>query len=81
MQQSPFNYLRAFTWTRVVCWLRHKHRRANWKWLRRHYLPRWWPTEGEATLFNPGGVAVTRYSYRGKRIASPWATPTSRMAA
>lgn len=75
VSKATFNYLRAFTWQRVVCWLRHKHRRANWKWLRRHYLPRWWPTDGETELFNPAGVTVSRYRWRGARIPSPWATP------
>ena len=72
VSKATFNYLRAFTWRRVVCWLRHKHPRVSWEELRRRYLPGWWPTEGEASLFNPGGVAVRRYRYRGTRIPSPW---------
>jgi RNA-directed DNA polymerase len=76
VSSRTFNYLRAFTWRRVVTWLRHKHRRSNWQWLRRHYLPRWWPTEDGVVLFNPGGVGVTRYRYRANRIPSPWATLT-----
>ena len=71
-----FSYLRAFTWRRVVTWLRHKHRRRNWQWLRRHYLPGWWPAEGEVVLFNPSAVAVSRYRYRAQRIPSPWMTLT-----
>lgn len=67
-----FSYLRAFVWRRVVCWLRHKHKRANWQWLRRRYLPGWWPTEGTAVLFNPGAVRVNWYRYRAHRIPSPW---------
>lgn len=74
VSKATFDYLRALTWRRVVQWLRHKHARANWKWLRRRYLPRWWPVAGEVTLFNPGGVAVSRYRYRAQRIPSPWAT-------
>jgi RNA-directed DNA polymerase len=81
VSKATFNYLRAFTWRRVVCWLRHKHYRVSWKWLRRRYLPRWWPTDGEIALFNPGGVAVTRYTYRAARIPSPWATTTTGTAA
>jgi RNA-directed DNA polymerase len=77
VSKATFSYLRAFTWRRVVCWLRRKHRRANWKWLRRRYLPGWWPTEGETALFNPAGVPVTRYAYRAARIPSPWATTTA----
>ena len=73
VSKATFSYLRAFVWRRVVSWLRHKSRRANWKQLRRRSLPRWWPTEGEVTLFNPGGVPVTRYRFRGTRIPSPGA--------
>ncbi len=77
VSKATFSYLRAFVWRRVVCWLRHKHRRSNWTQLRRRSLPGWWPTEGEVTLFNPSGVAVTRYHYRGGRIPSPWAERVS----
>jgi RNA-directed DNA polymerase len=38
VSKQTFNYLRAFTWRRVVCWLRRKHPKANWRWLRRRYL-------------------------------------------
>ncbi len=79
VSKRTFNYLRAFVWRRVVCWLRHKHRRANWKQLRRRSLPGWWPTEGEVTLFNPGAVVVSRYRYRGRSIPSPWTTASSRI--
>ena len=76
VSKATFGYLRAFTWRRVVCWLRHKHHRASWKWLRRRYLPGWWPTEGEVRLFNPAAVVVTRYRYRANRIPSPWSSGT-----
>jgi RNA-directed DNA polymerase len=72
VSKRTFNYLRALTWRRVVCWLRRKHPKANWRWLKRRYLPRWWPTHGETELFNPGGVAVTRYRYQGHKIPTPW---------
>lgn len=66
-------YLRAYTWARVVNWPRHKHPRANWKWLRRRYLPGWWPTEGDVTLFDPNAVAITYARYRGQIIdTTPW---------
>jgi len=67
-----FSYLNAFSWRRVVNWLRHKHPRASWKWLRRSYLPGWRPTDGGVSLFNPATIAITRYRYRGARIPSPW---------
>jgi RNA-directed DNA polymerase len=72
VSKATFDYLGAFSWRRVICWLRHKHRRANWKWLRRRYLPGWRPTDGEVTLFNPTAIAVTRYRYRGGQIPTPW---------
>jgi RNA-directed DNA polymerase len=73
VSKATFSYLRAFVWRRVICWLRHKNRRANWKQLRRRYLSGWWwPVDGEVVLFNPGAVTVSRYRYRGTRIPSPW---------
>ena len=80
---ATFNYLRAFTWRRVVNWLRHKHPKANWKQLRRRYLPGWWPTDSQAgvELFNPGAVATVRYRYRAARIPTPWTSPPQRSVA
>jgi RNA-directed DNA polymerase len=71
------SYLRAFTWHRLICWLRHKHPQGNWKQLRRRYLQRWWPTQGKAKLFDPASVAVTRYRFRGERIPSLWSIETT----
>ena len=51
---------------------RKQQDRPNWRWLKRRYLPRWWPTDGATVLFNPGGVRTTRYRYRGKSIPTPW---------
>jgi len=70
--KATFAYLGAFTWHRVLIWLRHKHKRVNWKLLRDRYLPRWRPTDGKAVLLNPAAVPVSRYHYRGQRIPSPW---------
>jgi len=73
---ATFGYLHQFTWRRVICWLRLKYRRANWKELRRRHLPGWWPMDGEVTLFDPAQVAVTRYRFRGAAIPSPWESGT-----
>lgn len=83
VSSATFNYLRAFTWRRVVNWLRHKHPQANWKQLRRRYLPRWWPTDSDAgvSLLDPSGIATVRYRYRGAHIPTPWTSPPSRDAA
>jgi RNA-directed DNA polymerase len=70
---AAFQYLRAYTWQRVIAWIRRKHRKMNWKELRRRYCGGgWWPADGEVTLFNPGTVRTTRYRYRGTAIPSPW---------
>ena len=69
---ATFDYLRAFAWRRVVCWLRRKHPRISWKELRRRYLPGWWPTQGEVRMFNPGAVRIVRHRYRGAKIPTPW---------
>jgi RNA-directed DNA polymerase len=76
VSKATFSYLRAFTWRRVICWIRHKHHRIVWKQLRRRYLSGWWPAEDDVVLFNPGGVTVTRYLYRANRIPTPWAVVT-----
>ena len=73
VSKATFAYLQHFTLMRIVHWLRRKHPRVTWKWLRRHYLARAWLPEhdGEA-LFNCEAVPVTRYRYRGAAIPSPW---------
>jgi RNA-directed DNA polymerase len=76
VSKRTFDYLGQFTWNRVLRWLRRKHPRASWGWLRRRYLPRWWPTHGTTALLRPASVAVTRYRYRGAQIPTPW--PTNR---
>jgi RNA-directed DNA polymerase len=73
---ATFDYLRAFTWRRVVCWLRRKHPRISWKQLRRRYLPGWWPTQGEVRMFNPAAVRIVRHRYRGAKIPTPWPSGT-----
>jgi RNA-directed DNA polymerase len=72
VSKATFDHLRHFTWRRVICWLRHKHPKASWKWLRRRYLPGWWPTDGKVMLFDLNTIAVTRYRYRADNIPSPW---------
>jgi RNA-directed DNA polymerase len=73
VSSATFDYLRAYTWQQVIAWIRRKHRRMNWKELRRRYCGGgWWPADGEVTLFNPATVRTTRYLYRGAAIPSPW---------
>lgn len=75
VSKATFGYVHQFTWLRVIRWLRTKHRRANWKFLRRRYLAnRWWPEHDGVALFDCRAVPVTRYRYRGAAIPSPWST-------
>jgi RNA-directed DNA polymerase len=75
VSSATFHYLRAFTWRRVIGWLRRKHPRMSWKQLRRRYCQGgWWPTHGEVALFNPARIHTTRYRYRGAAIPTPWAS-------
>jgi RNA-directed DNA polymerase len=76
VSKATFAYLARYTRDRVIRWLRRKHRHARWKWLRAHYLPQWWPADGDHVLFDPAAVPVTRYRYRAARIPTP-STPTS----
>ncbi len=46
-----FDYLNVWSWRRVVNWLRRKHPKSGWRWLRRAYLPRRRPTDGKETPF------------------------------
>jgi hypothetical protein len=76
VSSATFAYLSAYTWARVVGWLRRKHRRITWKHLRRRYCAGgWWPGTTERVLFNPAKVPTTRYRYRGQRSPAAWPIP------
>jgi RNA-directed DNA polymerase len=73
VSSATFAYLSAYTWARVIGWLRRKHRRITWKELRRRYCAGgWWPSTKERQLFNPAKMRTTRYRYRGTAIPTPW---------
>ncbi len=75
VSKRAFGYLRHYTWSRVITWLRNKHRKSGWRALRRRYsVQGWWPQHADVELFDPAAVTVTRYRYRGN-IATPWARP------
>jgi hypothetical protein len=82
VSKQTFAYLNRFTWLRVLGWLRRKHRRVTWKAIRRRYLAlpgnRLVPHDDGIELFDAGSVPITRYRYRGTKIANPWTerTPT-----
>jgi RNA-directed DNA polymerase len=78
VSKDTFQYLAQYGWERVVQWIRRKHRRANWGWLRRRYLANgWWPEHEGVALFRCGMVPVSRYRYCGTAIPSKWVTTTA----
>jgi RNA-directed DNA polymerase len=74
VSKRTFSYLGAFTWRRVVLWLRKRHQGLNWATLRRRHLPNWEIRDGGIEMYRPATVPVTRYRYRGARIPTPWAS-------
>ena len=70
---ETFAYLRHYTWNRVVHWLRRKHGRASWTYLRRLYFSTtWWPEQDGVVLFDPSTVAIIRHRSRGYTVTLPW---------
>lgn len=69
-------YVDHFAWWRVFRWLRKKHPKRTWKYLKGRYCGgRWTLQEGGIELFRPSRVKVERYRYRGARILLPWMEP------
>ena len=73
VSKATFHYLNHYTWRRVVGWIRRKHPRATWRFLRRRYFSNGWRLAHDGiSLFDTRAVAVTRYRYRGSKIPTPW---------
>ena len=70
--KHTLHYLAYYAWWRVMRWLRAKHPRRNWAWFRQHYFGKDKLSEAGVTLFRPDSIPVTRYRYRGAKIATPW---------
>jgi RNA-directed DNA polymerase len=62
-----------FAWWWVFRWLRKKHPKRTYRYLRNRYCGgRWWINDDGVELFRPAKVKVERYRYRGTRILLPW---------
>jgi len=73
VSKATFHYLHYYTWRRIIGWIRRKHRRATWKFLRRRYFGNDWHLAHDGVgLFDARAVSVTRYRYRGQKIPTPW---------
>jgi hypothetical protein len=69
VSSSTVNYLDHYAFWRVAGWLRKRHPKLNWGTVNRRYLPGWEVRDGKTEMFRPRKVAITRYRYRGTRIA------------
>lgn len=74
--KRTFAYVDSFAWWRVFRWLRKKHPKRTWRYLKQRYCGgRWTIQEHGTELFRPHKVKVERYRYRGTRILLPWMDP------
>ena len=67
-----FAYIGYYSWWRVARWLYKKHKRRGWKWLKRRYRMPGQLQDAGWVLYNPKTMPVTRYLFRGSKIAAPW---------
>jgi RNA-directed DNA polymerase len=75
--KRTLHYLTWYTWWRVMRWIRAKHPKANWTWLRKRYFGKDRISQAGVTLFRPDSVPVIRYRYRGSKIPTPWDAATA----
>ena len=74
--KRTFAYVDSFAWWRVFRWLRKKHPKRTWRYIKQRYCGgRWTIQEHGTELFRPHKVRVERYRYRGTRILLPWMDP------
>jgi len=75
VSSSVFSSVDNFTWWRLARWIRAKHRRTSMATI----LSRYTQKKGRGSITHRGttyhgasSVALTRYSYRGRNIPTPW---------
>ena len=77
MAKHTFGKLDDFTFWRLAHMLRARHR-WNWGQLRHHLTAatgRWRIEADGVEFFRIEKVTVTRYTYRGNKIPTPWPAP------
>ena len=75
VSSATFAYLSAYTWARVIGWVRRNTAGSPGQRRRRYCAGGWWPGTTERVLFNPAKVPTTRYRYRGAAIPAAWPVP------
>jgi RNA-directed DNA polymerase len=79
VSSKAFGNVDYHAWLRLAKWLRRKHSGLSWRAYRRRFcLPGTWKIAYRGTVFHgASSVAVTRYRYRGAKIATPWEPRTA----
>jgi len=77
VSQRTFSYLDYYTFWRVFGWLHKRHHGLSKHTLVRRHLPEWKISADGIELFRPEAIAIERYRYRGTKIPTPWASPTT----
>ncbi|WP_240033330.1 group II intron reverse transcriptase/maturase [Micromonospora globbae] len=68
-----FSKVDAFTWWRIVRWIRKRRNGLGWKATRRRFMQGWKIVADGISFTGASPVAIVRYRYRGERIPTPWA--------
>jgi RNA-directed DNA polymerase len=70
-----FSQVDHHAWRRTGTWIRRKHGRISWREVRHRFCDTGWRFAHNGVAFRGAStVAVTRYRYRGSKIATPWTT-------
>ncbi|MFY1674020.1 group II intron reverse transcriptase/maturase [Plantactinospora sp. WMMB334] len=67
-----FSKVDAFTWWRIVRWIRKRRNGLGWKATRRRFMQGWKIVADGITFTGASPVAIVRYRYRGEKIPTPW---------
>jgi RNA-directed DNA polymerase len=68
-----FSKVDAFTWWRIVRWIRKRHNGLGWKATRRRFMNGWKIVADGIVFTGASPVPIVRYRYRGEKIPTPWA--------
>ena len=81
MSKAVFSAIDAFTWGRLMRWIRAKYKgrhRPGIRQLRRRFCDQGWRFACNGVVFTgASSVAVTRYRFRGGNIPTPWTEPAA----
>jgi RNA-directed DNA polymerase len=69
-----FQKIDAFAWRRIERWIRRKHKGLNRTEIKKRFCDQGWRFAHNGVHFTgAASVKITRYTYRGANITTPWA--------